>query len=83
MADKQLELYHSFGGTIGVGWLRDDMKVIHMFANERPGEIFQPSDGNGGPHWPCGVCDEHGYTEKDFRDQILPALEKGPHKLED
>jgi len=76
---KQLRVFASMGGTYGVGWPRDDLPMIHMFcASVPPGAAFQPSDGHGGPHWPCDVCDTHGFTEQDFTDQIHDALQRGP-----
>jgi hypothetical protein len=75
---KQLKVFRSMGTKLGVGWMRDDVHAIHVFAMAAPGELFQPSDGHGGPHWPCGVCDEHSFTETDFHNQILDALERGP-----
>lgn len=77
---KQLRIVRSMGHTLGVGWMRDDAPMFHMFANVAPGEKFQPSDGHGGPHWPCKVCIEHGYTDEDFHGQIVDALKKGPEE---
>ncbi len=70
---KQLEIYRTLGGgEQAVGWLRDDLKgVAHVFAKGKPGEMFQTSDGYGGPHWPCPVCDSHGgYSAEDFDRQM-------------
>ena len=75
---KTLRVFRLMGFTLGVGWMRDDIPMIHMFASVLSGEKFQSSNGHGGPHWPCDVCDEHGYIEEDFHDQIVEALEKGP-----
>lgn len=76
---KQLGVFHTMGGTLGVGWKRDDVNMIHLFANVAPGEKFQPTSGSlRGPHWPCNVCDSHRFTEKDFHDQIQSTLDKGP-----
>ena len=75
---KQLSVFRSMGPKFGVGWKRDDAPLLHIFAMAASGEVFQPSDGHGGPHWPCEVCDHHGFTEKDFHEQILDALERGP-----
>jgi hypothetical protein len=77
---KKLEIFPSMGGTYGVGWMRDDAPMIHLFANAKSGESFRPASGpEGGPHWPCEVCEAHGYSEKDFHAQIGDALERGPH----
>lgn len=75
---KKLRIFESMGSALGVGWERDDHPMIHLFALAEPGEVFQPSVLGGGPHWPCEVCDEHGYTEQDFHGQIIEALNKGP-----
>ena len=75
---KQLQVYRSLGTALSVGWPRDDVPtVIHVFAQAEPGASFKPEDGYGNPHWPCRVCKAHGFTESDFRDQILGALERG------
>ena len=75
---KQLKVFRSMGAQFGVGWTRDDLPMIHVFAMAASGERFRPSNGDDGPHWPCTVCDDHGFTEADFRDQIQGALERGP-----
>jgi hypothetical protein len=76
---KKLQVFTSIVGTYTVGWERDDLPLIHMFfEGVAPGEPFRPSDDAGGPHWPCMVCDTHGFTEQDFHDQIRDALERGP-----
>lgn len=68
---KQAQVFQSLGETVSVGWLRDDVpSVVHVFAQCKPGERFQPSNGAGGPHWPCKVCEAHGYTEDDFHAQM-------------
>ena len=75
----QLQVFSSVVGTYTVGWHRDDLPMIHMFFKGVPsGESFRPSDEHGGPHWPCDVCDTHGFTEQDFTDQIHDALQRGP-----
>jgi hypothetical protein len=71
--EKQLTVLPSLGTTYSVGWLRDD-GLFHQFAQAVPGERFRPVNGNGGPHWPCSVCDAHGYTEADF-DRQMKQLE--------
>lgn len=71
---KQLKVYGSLVTTNSVGWGRDDMPVIHVFAQAEPGAVFKPSNGRGGPHWPCVVCDEHGYTEDDFHKQMAALM---------
>lgn len=75
---KQLRVFPSMAGTYAVGWVRDDVKVVHVFANARSGQRFRPSNGRGGPHWPCEICESHGFTEQDFHNQIRAALAKGP-----
>lgn len=69
---KQIEIFRPMGGDLlTVGWLRDDLKgVAHGLGRARAGEMFQPSDGFGGPHWPCEVCDAHNYTPADFDQQM-------------
>jgi len=64
--------------SYGVGWERDDLPVIHVFAKAAPGDMFTASNGHGGPHWPCEICDAHGYSEADFHEQIEDALARGP-----
>lgn len=64
---KKLAAYPSLAGTVAYGWMRDDLvHVLHIFLNALPGDQVQPSNGRGGPHWPCPVCTSHGYTEADF-----------------
>jgi len=76
---KQIQVYESMDPkSYSVGWLRDDMPVVHVFAQTSPGQPFQPSNGRGGPHWPCDVCEGHGYTELDFQDQMLEIMQSGP-----
>jgi hypothetical protein len=71
---KQLQVYSSLGTTFSVGWERDDLPMlVHVFANAAPGERFDVQK-----HWPCKVCESHGYTEVNFHAQIGPALERGP-----
>lgn len=82
MSAKHLKIFPSMAGTFGIGWKRDDAPMMHLFANEAPGALFQPSNGRGGPHWPCPVCEAHGYTKQDFYDQIEEALERGPEPSE-
>ena len=76
---KQLKLYRAFDGENAVGWDRDDVPMVHVLGKARPGAKFQPSDGHGGPHWPCPICDAHGYNETHFRNQML-WLMKAPEK---
>jgi hypothetical protein len=74
---KQLRVYTSLDPKNSVGWMRDDIPggyVVHVFAQALPGAMFQPSDGRGGPHWPCEVCKMHGYTEADFHEQMLELM---------
>ena len=72
---KQLEIMPSIGETFAVGWLRDDMpNVVHVFANALQGQIFKPGNGFGGPHWPCKVCEAHGYSEEDFDVQMRALM---------
>lgn len=73
---KTLEVIPNLEGDLAVGWMRDDMShVFHAFAMAAPGAAFQPSNGHGGPHWPCPVCDAHGYTEADFDEQMNKLME--------
>lgn len=75
-AKKQLEFLPSLGGTIGVGWKRDDIPgIFHMFASVLPGERFTARNAEGGPHWPCEVCVAHGYTEADFHKQVVEKIQ--------
>ncbi len=67
---KQLKVFASLGSTHSVGWERDDLPMVHVFGNAEPGARFKPSNGRGGPHWPCPVCQAHGYTEADFHRQL-------------
>jgi hypothetical protein len=79
MMPKKLSVFRSIGKALGVGWERDDIPMLHVFAIAEPGESFQPSGGpDRGPHWPCEVCEEHGYTEEDFHAQVIDALHEGP-----
>ena len=72
---KQLEVFRSLGETVSIGWKRDDVPRIHVFGQGKEGEYFQPASGpEGGPHWPCVVCDHHGYTEADFHEQLTRLL---------
>lgn len=70
---KTLQVYRSLGALLSVGWERDDVPMVHVFAQAAPGSAFKVDR-----HWPCPVCAAHGYTETDFRLQIGPALEAGP-----
>lgn len=70
---KRLEVYRSLGPELSIGWERDDLPLIHVFAQKVPGGAFSV-DG----HWPCQVCEAHGFTERDFHSQISAALERGP-----
>lgn len=72
---KQLEIWPSMVSTLSVGWERDDLPLVHVFAQAEPGQAFQPGDGQGGPHWPCVVCVMHGYTRADFERQMTALLE--------
>lgn len=72
---KQLYVYGSMNpNSCSVGWMRDDLPMVHVFAQAAPGAVFQPSDGRGGPHWPCKVCDHYGYTEHDFDEQMTALM---------
>ncbi len=72
---KKLKVYTSMAtSSSSVGWERDDVPMVHVFAQAEPGTVFQPSDGRGGPHWPCKVCDWHGYTAEDFNAQMLEIM---------
>ena len=76
---KQLKVYRSLATSLSVGWQRDDLPLVHVIAQAEPGEVITPSKGpQGGPHWPCTVCENHGYSEKLFYEQLPAALEKGP-----
>lgn len=71
MKRKQLEILQSLGTTRSVGWVRDDIpSLFHTFADAERGARFVPSNGRGGPHWPCPVCEAHGFTEWDFHTQM-------------
>ncbi len=72
---KRIRVFSSLDSTNSVGWAREDLPLIHVFAQAKPGEAFQPSNGNGGPHWPCAVCDAHGYTPEMFHAQMLVLME--------
>jgi hypothetical protein len=48
--------------------------MVHVFAQAKPGEPFQPSNGRGGPHWPCPVCEAHGYTKEDFHREMVELM---------
>jgi hypothetical protein len=67
---KELKIYPSLTTTQSVGWDRDDAPLVHVFAQAEPGQPFTPTNGRGGPHWPCKVCIYHGYTKADFHNQI-------------
>jgi hypothetical protein len=71
---KQLQIFGSLAAEQSVGWLRDDARLVHVFAQAKPGERVMPSDGCGGEHWPCQVCDHHGYTEEDFWSQLAQLV---------
>lgn len=74
MAKPKLQIYPSLGTTFSVGWMRKDVPMVHVFAQAKSGEKFWPSDGHGGPHWPCIVCDYHGYTENDFHKEMREII---------
>ena len=74
----KLQVFASMGEEFSVGWKRDDAPLIHVFAQAKPGHRFTPGNGRGGLHWPCPVCDAHGFTEGDFYEQIADALKRGP-----
>lgn len=70
----KLQVYRSLGESLSVGWERRDVpRLIHVFAQVVPGAAFSV-DG----HWPCPVCDEHGFSADDFHMQIADALARGP-----
>jgi hypothetical protein len=75
MKPRVLELYRSLGTTLSVGWERTDLPLIHVIFQAEPGEYvnFKLSS-----HWPCKVCEDHGYTIEDFKAQLEPALLLGP-----
>ncbi len=75
---KQIKIYPSMLSTLSVGWLRDDLPMVHVFAQAEPGAAFRTGNGNDYPHWPCAVCEAHGYTEADFGRQMLELMAKGP-----
>lgn len=75
---KVLSVYRSLAPQFALGWLRDDVFMVHGIAQASPGEDVVPSDGRGGPHWPCEVCDAHGYSEALFHGQVEAALLNGP-----
>lgn len=72
---KQIKVFGSLTDVLSVGWMRDDIRMVHVFGQARAGEPFQPSNGQGGPHWPCAVCEHHEYTREDFIRQMT-ALSK-------
>jgi hypothetical protein len=76
MKKPQLQVYGSLTTTLSIGWPREDLPVIHVFVQAEPGKPFWPSNGRGGPHWPCKVCKEHGYTKKDFYEQMAVIMDK-------
>ncbi len=71
---KQLKIYASLGKEVSIGWARDDVPMVHCFASVLPGKNFKPSNGRGGPHWPCTVCDAHNYSENDFHTQMQALM---------
>lgn len=71
---KKLRVYPSLARTLSVGWMRDDLPMVHVFGQAEPGQIFQPSNGHGGSHWPCSVCEEHNYTVMDFDQQMCELM---------
>jgi hypothetical protein len=76
MKKPQLQVFRSLAPEFTVGWKREDLPMVHGFAQALPGTAFQPSDGHGGPHWPCKVCDYHGYTEEDFYRDMVVLMKK-------
>jgi hypothetical protein len=76
MANKpKLKVFRSLAPQNSVGWLRSDLPMVHVFAQALPGETFRPSNGpEGGPHWPCIVCEYHGYTQEDFHSDMLELM---------
>lgn len=75
MKKPQLKVFRSLAASYSVGWKREDVPMVHVFAQAEPGAVFQPSDGHGGPHWPCTVCSQHGYTEEDFHKDMTAIME--------
>jgi hypothetical protein len=77
VSDKpKLQVFRSLAAQSSVGWLRSDVPMVHVFAQALPGEAFRPSNGpEGGPHWPCIVCDHHGYTQEDFYVEMLALMQ--------
>ncbi len=74
---KQLEILQSVApGLHGIGWMRNDLPMFHTFSIFKDGEEIIPSNGRGGNHWPCKVCQEHGYTEEDFNNQLANMVDK-------
>lgn len=78
---KTLNVYASLDPNLfSVGFPRDDLRnVIHTIAQAAPGEPIIPSNGHGAPHWPCAVCEAHGYSPTLFNAQIEDALMRGPN----
>lgn len=75
---KVLNVYSSLAPDFMFGWKRNDVPIVHGLAQAKPGERIVPSDGQGGAHWPCAVCQMHAYTEALFYEQVADALERGP-----
>jgi len=71
---KQLQIFRSMAEANSVGWVRDDVHMMHVFAQAKPGEHIVPGDGHGGKHWPCVVCEHHGYTEAIFWSQLAALI---------
>lgn len=77
MTRPELRIFPSLGREYSIGWERRDLEgVVHVFAQAEPGAPFSVEG-----HWPCPVCDAHGYSEADFREQVAPLLARAQAKL--
>ncbi len=60
----KLKVYPDMGGEVQAGFMRTDVPMFHSVAREKQGCAFDPAE-----HWPCTVCEVHGFTLEDFRAQ--------------
>lgn len=62
-------IYPDLGGGLHVAYPRNDCPLAHTIVRAEQGAEFDP-----GSHWPCDVCEEHGFSPGDFAEQWPAAL---------
>lgn len=63
MKKPKLEMFDApFAQKIAIGFRRQDVPMVHVIAQEKPGDPFQVDDHFAA----CEVCKAHGITHDDF-----------------